>query len=251
MTLKLVNLSAGYDRHPAVHHVSGMFADGGMTAVIGPNGGGKSTLLKAMIGLLKPMSGHIELQNCAAHDLAYLPQISEIDRSFPITVSEAVGLGHWPRRGPFRSFTTEDRKAVQIALAQVGMEAYAERPIAALSTGQWQRIMFARLIVQNARVVMLDEPFSAIDGRTTHDLLHVLESWCREGRTVIVVMHDMEAVRSHFPQALLLARELIGWGKTSDVLADANMAKAAMLAAHWSEEAEACHREEIKMRHRA
>lgn len=120
------------------------------------------------------------------------------------------------------------------------MGAFAERPISVLSTGQWQRVLFARLMVQNARVLLLDEPFAAIDSRTTHDLMHVLQDMQTEGRTVIAVMHDLPLVREHFPEALMLARELIGWGPATTILCDENLARAAHLAGNWVEHAVEC-----------
>ena len=242
MTLVLKNLSAGYDRHPAVHHVSGVFEDGSLTALIGPNGGGKSTLLKALMGFVRPMTGSIERDGLAAEAIAYLPQHSAVDRSFPISVLDVVLLGHWRQTGAFRAVTAAQRTAAQAALEKVDMAAFAQRPVAALSSGQWQRVLFARLMVQNARVVLLDEPFAAIDARTTHDLMHHLEHWHKEGRTVIAVMHDLPLVRDHFPQALMLAREVIAWGKTSDVLRDENLATAMRLATSWHDHAAECGR---------
>ena len=240
MSLTLTNLSAGYERHPALHHISGTFADGSLTAIVGPNGGGKSTLLKTLIGFLPPMSGGIDYGGCRPCDIAYLPQQSAIDRSFPLSVLDVVLLGHWPRSGPFGGVTAAQRAAALAALQQVGMAAFAARPIAALSAGQWQRALFARLIVQDAKILLLDEPFAVIDGHNTHDLMHVLEHWQREGRTVIAVMHDLPLVAEHFPQALLLSRELIGWGATQDVLRDTSLARAASLAGSWTEHAAAC-----------
>jgi zinc/manganese transport system ATP-binding protein len=247
MTIALRNLSVGYERHPAVHHVSGAFAAGSLTAVVGPNGGGKSTLLKALTGFLRPMSGHIDYEDIQQRDIAYLPQRSEIDRSFPLSVAEVVALGHWPRIGAFRGLSDGQKTAVARALESVGMNAFADRPIEALSTGQWQRVLFARLIVQDARAILLDEPFSAIDSRSAHDLTHILLGWHKEGRTVIAVMHDLVSVREHFPEALLLARELVAWGKTGEVLTDKNLARAQELAAGWIEHAAACAREDEKI----
>jgi zinc/manganese transport system ATP-binding protein len=244
MTITLRNLSAGYDRHPAIHHISGSFADGSLTAVVGPNGGGKSTLLKALIGFLRPMSGSIDFGGFTPRDIAYLPQLSEVDRSFPLSVTDVVLLGHWPRVGAFGAITKAQRDAVAAALREVGMAAYAERPIASLSAGQWQRVLFARLIVQDARVLLLDEPFAVIDGHNTHDLMRLLDRWRNEGRTVIAVMHDMPLVQEHFPEALLLARELVAWGPVSDVLTEKNLARAAVLAGSWVEHAETCERNE-------
>jgi zinc/manganese transport system ATP-binding protein len=174
--------------------------------------------------------------------MAYLPQQSEVDRTFPLSALDVVSLGHWSKIGAFGGVTAAQQEESLRALEQVGMSVFAERPISALSVGQWQRVLFARLIVQNARVVLLDEPFAAIDGRTAHDLMHVLQHWQKEGRTVIAVMHDLPMVREHFPQALMLARELIGWGPAADVLRDTNLARAAQLAEKWVEHADACER---------
>jgi len=244
MTIALANLSVGYDRHPAVHHVSGMFATGSLTAIVGPNGGGKSTLLKALIGILKPMSGTINYNGIMSSDIAYLPQQSEVDRSFPLSVADVVMLGHWSKIGAFRGVNATQRAEVMSALAETGMTAFADRPIEALSVGQWQRVLFARLIVQNARVILLDEPFAAIDSRTAHDLTHILQHWQQESRTVIAVMHDLASVRFHFPQTMLLARELVAWGGTAETLRDDNLARAQKLAEGWVENADACERDE-------
>lgn len=242
MGIRLDNLTVGYDRHPAVHHVSGTFATASFTAVVGPNGGGKSTLLKALVGFLLPMSGHIQLDDIAQRQIAYLPQQSEVDRSFPLSVMDVVLLGHWAKIGAFSSVTPAQRESAMSALEKTGMAAFAERPISALSTGQWQRVLFARLMVQDAKLLLLDEPFAAMDGRTTHDLMHVLQDMQAEGRTVIAVMHDLPLVREHFPQSLMLARELVSWGATNDVLCDENLAKSAHIASHWVEHAAECER---------
>lgn len=242
MTITLRNLSAGYDRHPAVHHVSGAFAGGSLTAIVGPNGGGKSTLLKALIGFLRPMTGSIDFNGIKPNKIAYLPQQNEIDRTFPLSVRDVVTLGLWPKIGVCGSVTAAQREEVVRAMTEVGIIAFADRPIEALSTGQWQRVLFARLIVQNAKVILLDEPFAAIDSRTAHDLTHILQHWQSEGRTVIAVMHDLTSVRLHFPQTVLLARELVAWGSTAKVLSDENLAKAQKLAENWTESAEACER---------
>ncbi len=242
MTIALRNLSAGYERHPAVHHVSGEFADGSLTAIVGPNGGGKSTLLKAIAGFLPPMTGWIDLGGLKPNEIAYLPQQIDIDRSFPLSVAEVAALGLWPKIGAFGGMAAAHRAEVERALGEVGMAPFATRPIEALSTGQWQRVLFARLIIQNARVILLDEPFAAIDSRTAHDLTHILQYWQSEGRTVIVVMHDLTSVRLHFPRALLLAREAVAWGSTAEVLKDENLARAQKLAENWIEDPATCER---------
>jgi zinc/manganese transport system ATP-binding protein len=242
MTITLDNLTAGYDRHPAVHHLSGAFNNATLTAIIGPNGGGKSTLLKTLIGFLRPMSGKIDCGGVEQADIAYLSQLSEVDRNFPLKVMDVVMLGLWRKNGAFGRATPIQRDNTMKALEQVGMGTFANRPISALSSGQWQRVLFARLVMQNARVLLLDEPFAAIDSRTTHDLMHLLQHWQGEGRTVIAVMHDLPLVREHFSYVLMLSREPVAWGKTADVLCDENFSRAAHLASHWDDHADKCER---------
>jgi zinc/manganese transport system ATP-binding protein len=232
--LVLDDLTLGYGGHPAVHHLSGSFAPGSLTAVLGPNGSGKSTLLKGLIGVLKPLGGTIERPHGA---IAYLPQSAEIDRSFPATVSELCGLGLWRKRGVFSSFGSEDRALIETALARVGLDGFARRPIDTLSGGQMQRALFARVLIEDAPTVLLDEPFAAVDERTVSDLVALIEGWHREHRTVIAVLHDTELVRRNFPQTLLLAREPIGWGTTADVLTADNMKRARSMPEAWDEDA--------------
>jgi len=240
MAIKVHNLSAGYDRHPVVHHVSGIFSDASMTAVVGPNGGGKSTLIKAIAGFMPLMTGSVDFGGITKKEIAYLPQQFEIDRTFPINVIDVVALGHWPRLGAFGKVRQINKDEAMQALAQVDMAPFAQRPIISLSTGQWQRVLFARLSLQRAKLILLDEPFAAIDGRTTHDLLHVLEHWRHLGSTIIAVMHDFNLVRDHFPQSLVLARELIAWGGTKDAMCDENLARASARAGEWVEHADIC-----------
>jgi zinc/manganese transport system ATP-binding protein len=231
--IRLVDATLGYDRHPAVHHLSGDIPQGSLTAVVGPNGGGKSTLMKALAGMLPPLDGRIEKDGLARRDIAYLPQIAEIDRSFPITVFDLVSAGDWSRTGIFGKLGGKQRHAVHHALESVGLAGFENRVIGTLSGGQLQRVLFARVLIQDARVILLDEPFTAIDQRTTADLLEVIRRWHGENRTVVVVLHDIEMVRRHFPQAILLAREPIAWGPTADALHPENLLRARqMIEAH-------------------
>jgi zinc/manganese transport system ATP-binding protein len=231
--IRLDDVTVSFDREPAVHHVGGTFAAGSMTAIVGPNGAGKSTLLKAMVGIVPTDQGRVVLEGLSRAELGYLPQLAEVDRTFPITVVDAVGLGLWHRIGPFRAMRAHDGEIVKAALRTVGLEAAAKRPIGALSVGQFQRLLFARLIVQDPQVVLLDEPFAALDERTTHDLLGLVLDWNRQGRTVIAVLHELDQVEAHFPSCLLMAREAIAWGPTSTVLTPANLRKARGLAHEW------------------
>jgi len=236
--LEFRDLTLGYDSHPAVHHLTGAVERGTLMAVVGANGSGKSTLLKGIVGILPPMSGSISLDPAAR--IAYLPQQSEIDRSFPARVVDLVQLGLWSRRGLLGRFTKEDRAAVAAALSAVGLEGFEKRPIDTLSGGQLQRALFARVLVQDADLILLDEPFNAIDARTVADLVALIGRWHAEKRTVIVVSHDMELVRRHFPYTLLLARQPVAWGRTEEVLGPENLSKARRFTEAWSEDAPWC-----------
>ncbi|MBX4907893.1 MULTISPECIES: metal ABC transporter ATP-binding protein [Rhizobium] len=237
--IRLDNLTIAYNRHPAVHHVSGAFAPGSLTAIAGPNGAGKSTLLKAIMGELRPAEGRVE-HRLGRAEFGYLPQAAEIDRRFPISVIDTVMLGVWKARGAFSRVGPLDLKRAGEALAAVGLDGFASRHVGSLSAGQFQRVLFARLLLQDAGVILLDEPFTAIDARTTRDLVELVIRWHGEGRTVIAVLHDFELVRAHFPQTLLLARELVGWGSTAEVMSSANLMKARAMAERWDENAAAC-----------
>lgn len=233
----LHDLTAGYGSHAAIHHVTGEFALGSLTAIVGPNGSGKSTLLKAIAGLLTPMSGECSRGWKA---LAYLPQISELDRDFPARVRDLVTLGLWQRRGLLGRHLAEDRARVEDALSQVGLERFGHRPLDSLSGGQLQRTLFARVLVQDAQLILLDEPFNAIDDKTIRDLTALIQHWNTEGRTVLTVAHDLALVRAHFPQTLLLARRAVAWGPTSEVLTEANIARTRTFQEAWDEAAPWC-----------
>ncbi len=238
--LRLENLTVCYDRHPAVHHLSGAFANGSLTAIVGPNGAGKSTLLKAIMGLLPVTTGRIDHAALARSDIAYLPQQAQIDRQFPITMLDVVLLGHWQRIGALRAVTVELRAKAVAALAAMELAEFQRRPIRSLSAGQFQRVLFARMLLQDARLILLDEPFTAIDARTTADLLGVVRAWHAEQRTVIAVLHDLEQVRAHFPETLLMARSGIAWGQTAWVLTPEHLQRARQMAEAWDERAPPC-----------
>jgi zinc/manganese transport system ATP-binding protein len=212
-----------------------------MTAVAGPNGAGKSTLLKALVGELRLASGTIDRDALRPTEIGYLPQAAEIDRRFPLTVGETVLLGAWQQAGAFGAVSGRSAQEARRALAAVGLPDFERRPIGSLSAGQFQRVLFARLLLQDAKVILLDEPFTAIDARTTRDLLEVVQTWHREGRTVIAVLHDFAQIRAHFPQTLLLAREPIAWGPTASTMTATNLQRAQAMAEAWDEDAPICH----------
>ncbi len=197
--IRFRDLTLGYDRHPAVHHLDGDVESGDLLAICGPNGAGKSTLLKGIVGSLKPLSG-----------------------------------------GPVRRCGAARIAKVEDAIAAVGLEGFESRVIGTLSGGQLQRMLFARLLLQDAPIILLDEPFTAIDSKTVSDLLALVARWNGEKRTVLAVLHDEELVRAHFPQTLLLAREKIAWGKTADVLTPHNLLKARAMVEAFDRDAPTC-----------
>ena len=212
--LRFDNVTLGYDRHPAVHHLDGAVATGALVAIVGPNGAGKSTLFKGIVGILPPLAGKIDRNGLKVREIAYLPQIADIDRTFPINVYDMVAMGLWRRAGLFGGIGRKERDRIHDAIAAVGLRGFEERPISSLSGGQMQRMLFARLLLQDARVIVLDEPFNAIDAKTSADLLELVRRWHGEKRTVLAALHDLDMVKANFPEALLLAREPVAWGAT-------------------------------------
>lgn len=199
--------------------LSGRFESGSLTAVIGANGSGKTTLLRAIAGLHPLASGRIDRAALLPSEIALLAQGSHLDRSFPITCRDVVALAT-TRLGPFRSIGKDRLAATRAALERVGLAEMEARPIQALSAGQFQRVLFARTIVQDARLILLDEPLTAVDAATAKLLLSVIEDWHTEGRTVIAVLHDMTVVRRHFPHTLLLDGMSAQWNSQSNSQSD-------------------------------
>jgi zinc/manganese transport system ATP-binding protein len=242
--IRIHNLTLTYHRHPVVHHLSGAFRQSELTAIVGPNGAGKSTLLKAIAGLMRPHEGSVAFACTGKPRFAYLPQQAAIARDFPLSIRDAVLLGDWQQSGWFGRASRDARKRAEAALSRVGLPGFGERPVEELSAGQFQRVLFARVLLQDAPLILLDEPFTALDAKTTADLLALVAHWRDEGRTVIAVLHDYEQVRHYFPHTLLLAKECIAWGETANVLTPANLARANGMAQGWDDAAPVCQRDE-------
>lgn len=228
--ITLANVTAGYDRHPAVHHLTLSVADGDLLAVVGPNGAGKTTLLKLLAGELRPMEGRLALPPEATCRVAYLPQLNQTDRSFPITVQDLVASGLWHQTGAIRGLDAAQRRRVAESLDSVGLLSCARRVIGSLSGGEFQRVRFAQLMLQDARLMLLDEPFAGIDATTIGVLLPLLAQWNAAGTTIVAVLHELDIVRYWFPRTLLLARKSVAVGATGEVLTDANWQRAAGLS---------------------
>jgi zinc/manganese transport system ATP-binding protein len=233
--LRLDAVSVSHRGQPAVHRITGEFKRGSLTAIVGPNGAGKSTLMQAVVGQAPEMTGTVQLAPDLQRHVAYLPQRSRLDPSFPMRVSDVVMLAHWRRLGSFRGASATLRASAAQALADVGLDGFEARMAGELSSGQLQRVLFARALLQDAPLILLDEPFNAIDARTTADLVALIARWHQEGRTVIAVLHDLDQVRRHFPQTLLMAREVVAWGPTAQVLQSTNLARARQISERWDD----------------
>jgi zinc/manganese transport system ATP-binding protein len=225
--IALRQVSFGWRGRPlAVRSVSGCFAPGTMTAVVGPNGAGKSTLIKGIMGLLRPREGELKIEGNGRSRLAWLPQIHELDQTAPVTVLELVALGAWRRVSAWRRFPPKEIERALAILDSLGLTQIGDRTVACLSGGQMQRVLFARLLMQDASVLLLDEPFTAVDAHATEALMKVLCALHTQGRSVIAVLHDLTLVRRYFPRTLLLSGAVVAWQDTASALNDSNLCQA-------------------------
>jgi zinc/manganese transport system ATP-binding protein len=214
----LRDVTVRYGRRLALEGVSGAFAAGSLTAVVGANGAGKSTLLMAIAGTVRLARGAVACAARSGGRLAYLPQIAAVDRDYPITAGDLIALGGWREFGAFHAPSTALRARVAEAASAVGLTGRLHRRVGELSVGELQRALFARLMVQDATVILLDEPFAPVDAATTETLLDSVTRWHAEGRTIVAVLHDLALVRARFPATLVLARRCLAWGPTEAAL---------------------------------
>ncbi len=231
--IELCDLSLGYAGEPVVRALDGVFAEGQCTAIVGPNGSGKSTLIKAVAGLIRPMGRRVTITGAARRDIAYLAQDGGVDRDFPISVEDLAALGFERRLGLFGGLGATERARLIAALDLVGLADAAGRSIGALSGGQFQRALFARVMVQDAPMILLDEPFAGLDAPTTAVLGAVVQRWADEGRTVLIALHDLDMARRLCAQALVFAREVVAWGPAETALTEPNFMRARALAEAW------------------
>lgn len=180
--------------------------------------------------------------------MAYLPQQSEINRTFPARVIDLVSLGFWQKRGLRGRMTQQDRLDLSSCLAAVGLQGFENRSLDSLSGGQMQRALFARTMLQDADLILLDEPFNAIDERAIRDLVGLIKDWVAEGRTVLCVLHDHALVHAHFPETLLIARKPVAWGPISEVLTADNLARARDFQEAWDDKAGWCEDRPVRSR---
>ena len=238
MSIKIQNLTVSYNFHPAVHHLNATINQGQWLAVVGPNGAGKSTLLNVLSGIISEYEGSIEGIN--PNNVAYLPQQTKLDKDFPITVLELISTGLWQEIGFSGGLSDTQIERCMNALETVGLDGFENRLINTLSGGQLQRSLFARVLMQDRQIILLDEPFNAIDTKTLTDLTLVIKEWQNKNRTIIMVTHDLEYVKDNCPTSMLLAKECIDFGLTKSVLTKENLENAKQVSEAFDENAAWC-----------
>jgi manganese/zinc/iron transport system ATP- binding protein len=228
--LALERVSASYGGRTVLDDVTLEIPAGLLTAMVGPNGAGKSTLVKAALGLMPAVRGRVRLLGeplkQVRRRVAYVPQQDSVAQDFPITAVEVVEMGRFPHRGWLRRLTRDDDDLVHGRRDEVGVLDLAKQPIDELSGGQRQRVFLARALAQQADLVILDEPFTAVDARTESALLDVLSGLCAQGRSVIAVHHDLRTVQEHFDHAVLLSGTVVADGPAETVVTPANLERA-------------------------
>lgn len=223
MLLQASRLSLGYAGAPFVQAVSFDLEPGDVLAVVGHNGAGKSTLVKTLLGVIPPVSGVFDWPNGRPAKTAYLGQRTEFDGRFPLRVRDLAAMGAWPGLGFRLRLGRADHKRIEAAMQRTNIAHIADHPLHVLSAGQLQRALFARTMVQDAPLILLDEPFTAIDQTTETHLLELIDAWAAERRAIILVLHDLSAVLQHCTKALLLGDGRARFGRPRDVLTPTNL----------------------------
>ncbi|NWQ43397.1 metal ABC transporter ATP-binding protein [Bacillus sp. EB106-08-02-XG196] len=228
--LSVKSLFVSYHGNEAVKNVSFSIEPGKLVGIIGPNGAGKSTLLKALLNLIPKDNGEIQIYGKSFHELrksvAYVPQRSNIDWDFPITVLDTVLLGTYPKLGLFKRPKKSEKEWALQCLQRVGIAEFSKRQIGELSGGQQQRVFLARALAQESEMLFLDEPFVGIDVSSEETIMTILKELKNSGKTILVVHHDLSKVSDYFDQLVLLNKELIGFGDITQVLNAEVLAKA-------------------------
>lgn len=220
--LNVNNLNVSYLGNVALTNISFQVEQGSLVGIIGPNGAGKSTLIKALMDLIPSEAGKVEiLENPVKKvrkKIAYVPQRNDIDWDFPILVIDAVLIGTYPHLGVFKRPKKEQREWAYECLKRVGMEEFSKRQIGELSGGQQQRVFLARALAQKADVFFLDEPFVGVDLSSENTIIQILKEMQKEGKTILVVHHDLSKANEYFDELILLNKELIAKGEVHQVL---------------------------------
>lgn len=229
------DLTVAYDEKPVLWDIDLIFPEGQLIAIVGPNGAGKTTLIKAMLGLLKPVSGTVDfvslgdgknLKQQIKNKIAYVPQSGSVDWDFPATALDIVMMGRYGHLGWFKRPGKKEKDLALEMLAKVGMTDYASRQISQLSGGQQQRIFLARALIQQSEIYFMDEPFKGVDAQTEKSIVTLLKELKKQGKTVIVVHHDLQTVRDYFDWVTLINLKVIANGFVKDVFNEENLSTA-------------------------
>ena len=229
-TISVKGLSVSYERKRVLTNIFLEIESGNIYGVVGPNGAGKSTLFKAILGLIESNTGTIKVNGkeieTQRKEVVYVPQKNDVDWTFPATVFDIVLMGRYPHKKIFQRLNKDDKKITMEALEEVGMTAFRDRQIGELSGGQQQRVFLARALCQGADVFFLDEPFVGVDMTTEESIIGILKRLAAEGKTLLVVHHDLSTVDQYFDKVILLNQRLIAYGDTETTFTKENIAKA-------------------------
>ena len=218
--IEIKNLTVAYGENIALEDLNLNIEVGSLMALVGPNGAGKSTLIKTILKFLKQITGEIKIN---AKTLAYVPQRNSVDWDFPTTLFDVVEMGCYGRVGLFKRVSKEEKQKVLKAIEQVGMLEFKDRQISELSGGQQQRAFIARALVQEADIYLMDEPFQGVDSTTEKSIVEILKQLKAEGKTIIVVHHDLQTVATYFESVALINKAVIVSGKVSEVFTQENI----------------------------
>jgi len=225
--LAVSHLTAAYHKTPVIENISFTVPEGKLVGIVGPNGAGKSTLIKAILGLVPTLAGEVNIfgepYGANRKLVGYVPQRESVDWDFPTDALDVVMMGTYGRLGWFRRPGAKERETAMEALRQVGMAEYAGRQISQLSGGQQQRVFLARALAQDAKLYFMDEPFAGVDAATEKAIVELLRALKREGKTVLVVHHDLATVSEYFDWVLLLNKTLVDIGPTEEVFTRDNL----------------------------
>lgn len=218
--IEIKNLTVAYGENIALEDLNLNIEVGSLMALVGPNGAGKSTLIKTILKFLKQITGEIKIN---AKTLAYVPQRNSVDWDFPTTLFDVVEMGCYGRVGLFKRVSKGEKQKVLKAIEQVGMLEFKDRQISELSGGQQQRAFIARALVQEADIYLMDEPFQGVDSTTEKSIVEILKQLKAEGKTIIVVHHDLQTVPAYFESVALINKAVIVSGKISEVFTQENI----------------------------
>ena len=218
--IEIKNLTVAYGENIALEDLNLNIEIGSLMALVGPNGAGKSTLIKTILKFLKQITGEIKIN---AKTLAYVPQRNSVDWDFPTTLFDVVEMGCYGRVGLFKRVNKEEKQKVLKAIEQVGMLEFKDRQISELSGGQQQRAFIARALVQEADIYLMDEPFQGVDSTTEKSIVEILKQLKAEGKTIIVIHHDLQTVPAYFESVALINKAVIVSGKVSEVFTQENI----------------------------